>query len=89
MTNRKVALIACAQGQWVHIAGMKQLHLDARVADDAKLEVEILHADQTGLVLAFDGPGRHKLVSATWARVKITGGSIKDALCVLESREAA
>jgi hypothetical protein len=87
MINRKAALLACREGQWIRTAGMRGLRLNARVAPDTQLQVHQRIAERE-CWMQFDGPGMHIVEEADWSRVVVVSGPFADALCTLESRVA-
>lgn len=85
MVDRKAALIACADGQWIRTRGMRGLRLEALVQPDTLLElIQILDTEwgPAEARMRFSGPGTYPVEDADWSRLIVIGGPSGDALCV-------
>lgn len=85
MIDRKAALIACADGQWIRTRGMRRLILEALVQPDTLLElVQILDTElgPAEARMRFSGPGTYLVEEADWSRLMVVSGPSSDALCV-------
>jgi hypothetical protein len=88
MINRKAALLACREGQWIRTAGMQGLRLNARIAPDVELHLCQIMPDGAECWMKFGGPGVYSVEEADWSRVIVVSGPHSDALCFLESKVA-
>jgi len=82
--NRKAALIGCRKGEWVRTAGLRALHLEAKVSETTMLVISHRVSDDEVVDAVFVGPGRHPLKAADWIMVSIIDGPHEGALCILE-----
>lgn len=88
MIDRKAALLACREGQWIRTAGMKNLIIDANIPPETELIVyQLMESGEAEPVWILTA-GKVKLPDAEWTRVVVAHGPHMNVLCVLESSKA-
>jgi len=88
MINRKAALVASREGQWIYTKNMQGLRLNARFSESSLLRVcQLIEGREAWIQVS--SPGIHLLEEAEWTRLVVVEGPHESVHCLLESREAA
>lgn len=83
--QRKVALVGCRESQWIRVAGLRELRVNARVQRDVMFNVVRSHGPDDSDIQTLIGPGLFDIEPTSWAKIIIVDGPHIDAMIFLEA----